>query len=104
MAVQPIDLQVLFSRLNEIGRDQSAHRETQLQAQMVAASEIAQRSEELGHRVTETRTDGEGPEQVNDESDDNASGGEREGARRDATHEQHVFSDPDLGQNVDISG
>lgn len=105
MAIQPIDLQVLFSRLNEIGRDQSTHREAQVQAQLVAASEIAEQSEELDHRVTQSRTDEEGPEQVNDESEGQRGGtGERGAHDEDERAEERVFRDPDLGQNIDISG
>ena len=40
MSVQPIDLQVLFARLNQIGREQLAQRNSIVQAQAVAASEI----------------------------------------------------------------
>lgn len=105
MAIQPIDLQVLFSRLNEIGRDQSTHREAQLQAQLVAASEIADQSEEFDHRVTQSRTDEEGPEQVNDGSGGEKGGTGEHGARDDDERaEEQVFRDPDLGQNIDISG
>ncbi len=105
MAIQPIDLQVLFSRLNEIGRDQSTHREAQVQAQMVAASEIAEQSEALEHRVTQARTDEEGPEQVNDESGGEKGGpGERDAREDDERAEEQVFRDPDLGRNIDITG
>ncbi len=105
VAIQPIDLQVLFSRLNEIGRDQSTLREAQAQAQMVAASEIAEQSEQLEHRVTQARTDEEGPEQVNDESGKEKRGsGERGTEARDERADDQVFRDPDLGQNVDVCG
>ena len=106
MAIQPIDLQVLFLRLNQIGKDQAAIQGAQAQSQNVVGSEIAQRSEEQNRTVTENQTIDGGPEPVHDEesSEENPrheheqQHGEEEGADRE------VFRDPDLGQNVDIQG
>ena len=105
MAIQPIDLQVLFSRLNQVGREQAVQKEAQVQAQAVAGSEIAERSEEGDHRVAELSTDEEGPETVNEDSEGNQ-GNSRQGKRgkTDEEEKEAVFRDPDLGQNVDISG
>lgn len=106
MAVQPIDLQVLFSRLNQIGRDQAVQRDAQIQAQAVAGSEIAERSEEGDHRVAELSTDEEGPENVTEDSEGGSGGGSRQHRKNEEKEESDrtFFSDPDLGQNVDISG
>lgn len=105
MAIQPIDLQVLFSRLNQIGREQAVQRDAQVQAQAVAGSEIAERSEEGDHRVAELNTEQDGPETVNEDSEGGQGGGQQ--GRREKGEEEEkesVFRDPDLGQNVDISG
>lgn len=106
MAIQPIDLQVLFARLNQIGREQSAHREMVAQTQAVAANEIAERSEEQDRRVSQLRTDEEGPEKPNEDGEGSAQTPDQ-GTRREnqeATEEREVIRDPDLGQNIDISG
>jgi hypothetical protein len=104
MAVQPIDLQVLFARLNQVGREQALLRDAQTQAQAVAGSEIAERSEEQDHRVSQADNAEEGSE-VDDESQTKQGDG-RQRNRRDTPGEatNEVFSDPDLGQNVDLSG
>jgi len=105
MSVQPIDLQVLFSRLSQIGRDQAAHRDAQIQAQAVAGSEIAERSEETDHRVSQLSDAENGPETVNDESDSNQreqGRGRRE--KEPGSAEDAILQDPDLGRNVDLSG
>ena len=105
MAVQPIDLQVLFARLNQVGREQALLRDAQAQAQIVAGNEIAEQSEEQDHRVSQAAEAEEGLEVVDDE----ARGNHREdqqrqqGAGREMS-ESEVFRDPDLGQNVDLSG
>ena len=106
MSIQPIDLQVLFARLNLIGREQAAQRNSLVQAQAVAASEIAERSEEEDRRVSELNTDEEAPEKVSDESESPQEQPEQPGEHEtdgSAAHPE-VLVDPDLGQNIDISG
>lgn len=105
MAIQPIDLQVLFARLNQIGREQTAAREVLAQSQAVAGSEIAQRSEEQDRRVNETNILEDGPEQLNDENEGGQTSAEQQERQEGGeSTEQEVFRDPDLGQNIDISG
>ncbi|MFW5684971.1 MAG: hypothetical protein ACOC1I_08965 [Spirochaetota bacterium] len=105
MSVQPIDLQVLFSRLSQVGREQAAQRDAQVQAQAVAGSEIAERSEERDHRVSELSAQEEGPDTVNDEKEGNQSGSGHKRQTKDEEQEQdEIFRDPDLGQHIDISG
>ncbi len=105
MSVQPIDLQVLFSRLGQIGRDQAVHRDAQIQAQAVAGSEIAERSEEHDHRVSQLNDAENGPETVNDESDSDQGKNGQHGRERDSEPaEDGIFHDPDLGKHVDLSG
>lgn len=107
MAIQPIDLQTLLMRLGQVGKEQAAYRQAAAQSQAVTGSEIAQRSEELQRTVTEANTLEDGPEQVNDEENSEQGSGEKghggkeeEESRKDGK----LFQDPDLGQNVDISG
>ena len=105
MSVQPIDLQVLFARLNQVGREQALHRDALIQSQAVTADEIARQSDERGHGVVEVSTEEEGPEASGDRNEGSTSHGERRG--RDRTEEERsteAFRDPDLGQNVDVSG
>jgi hypothetical protein len=106
VSIQPIDLQVLFARLNLIGREQAAQRDSITQAQAVAANEIAERSEEGDRRVSELSTEEEGPESVSDETESQSRQREETGKREGESEpaEPEVLQDPDLGQNIDISG
>jgi len=106
VSIQPIDLQVLFARLNLIGREQAAQRDSITQAQAVAANEIAQRSEEEDRRVSELSTEEEGPENISDEGEGQQTPQGQGGQRGAEEHNprQEVVRDPDLGQNIDISG
>ena len=106
MSIQPIDLQVLFARLNLVGREQTNQKNMILQAQAVAASEIAQKSEEEDRRVSKLNPEEDGPEKVSDESEAQQSPQEQNG-EHESTEEragQEVLRDPELGQNIDISG
>jgi hypothetical protein len=105
VSVQPIDLQVLFARLNQISRDQAIQRDFAVQSQAVTADEIVEKSDARDHAVTETNTEEEGPEGLGDKQE----GGQQQekegrGAGREDEEKAAFFSDPDLGQNVDISG
>jgi len=106
MSVQPIDLQVLFARLNLIGREQMAHRNLILQAQAVAASEIAERSAEEDRRVSDLPSEEENSEKVSDEPESRKGSQEESGNHEPAEERanQEILRDPDLGQNIDISG
>ena len=105
MAVQPIDLQVLFSRLSDIGRGQSEYREAQVQAQIVAARAIVEQSGQSGQRVTNLRDDEEGPDSVNDEPDGQQRGsGEHGKSEEREPPAGRALQDPKLGRNIDISG
>ena len=107
MAVQPIDLQNLLLRVDQISKDQNAQRQAVAQNQAVAGSEIAHRSEEVEHRVRETPALDEGPKGV-DEDGSRATGSEDEehdaGQNDDDQEQQEVLRDLDLGRTIDIVG
>lgn len=106
MAIQPIDLQTLFLRLNQIGQEQSAERNALLQGQAVAGSELARQSEQERSVVRESHDVEGGPEQLHDD-DERASEQKQSETGRDRSQnedELDVFRDPDLGRNVDVSG
>lgn len=110
MSIQPIDLQTLFVRLSQVGREQSALRDAVAMNQTVTGNEIAQKSQETANAVNQSEAVSEGPEKA----DEDGSGGSREGAanqRRQRADEEaasdkedDVFRDPDLGRNIDLTG
>jgi hypothetical protein len=104
MAVQPIDVQVLFSRLSQIGKEQAASKDAILQAQAAAGNEIVEKTRQQERSVRETVNIDEGPEKANDEEE--KKNRKRGGNRKERHHEEEreVFQDPDIGTQVDISG
>lgn len=109
MSLQPIDLQTLFVRLSTIGREQSALKQAVAQNQAVTGSEIAQKSQNAGNTVREADEVSEGPETVNEEGQQgsperhNMAEGENKGDE-DSSDVEGEFRDPDLGQNIDLTG
>ena len=109
MALKPIDLQVLFTQMNRVSEQQAAQKNVILQSQTVVGSEIAHRSEELGREVNQTNTIDEGPEPVHEDEErqQTRQRGEREREKKEKGEKEsgkEVFRDPDLGQNIDITG
>ncbi len=105
MPIQPIDQQILFARLGEIGREVAMQKDGIVQGQSVVAGEIAKRSEDIDKTVTEPADLQDGPEQVQEDEEREESRGRGE-KRREEKQEQEppVFRDPKLGANVDLLG
>jgi len=107
MPLLPIDLQTVFSQANQVGREQAALQQASPEAQAQAASELVRQAQARDTQVTESRDAGNGAEAVKDEE----GGGRKPGRRRGHPREQKtqaqdrpVFTDPELGQHVDITG
>ena len=109
MAIQPIDLQTLFSQIDKVGRAQMAAREGHAMQQAFHGAELQRKTEEQIQSVNETQNTGDdGAEKIKDrgpQTDDNSKkknpqSGDREDDR--AETEKQVYSDPRLGRNIDI--
>ena len=107
MPIQPIDVQTLFMRLSQIGKEQSLQRESAHLAQTIQGNEMVREAEEQSKTVNESRDVEDGPEAIKDDQQQNQE--QKAGERKDQLsgddeEEQNVFRDPDLGNSVDISG
>ena len=112
MAIQPIDLQALFTQLDKVGKNQAVLREG-LQIQEAMQQVQSQRKlEENIQSVNETQETGEGAEKVKEDSGRGAnanpgSGKGKSGEEDDPAAEEYkpeLIRDPALGRNIDISG
>jgi hypothetical protein len=107
MSIKPIDLQVLFSQLNQVGKEQAAQKDVPVANQSLQGSELVRKAEEQEHSVNQTKDTGEGIEQVKNDLEsrgDKRSSQHGEKDSEDAKEKPAVFTDPELGQNVDLSG
>jgi hypothetical protein len=110
MAIQPIDLQTLFTQLDKIGKSQASQKEGLAVQQAIQQAEGQKKIEEQIQSVNETQDTGE-DEKINDREGRQRNGSRGEGARAGGTEEdggeesaaRPVFiRDPALGRNVDI--
>jgi hypothetical protein len=114
MAIQPIDLQALFSQVEKVGKLQANQKEgIQLQQAIQGALE-QQKTEERIQSVNESQDVSQGPEKVRDRSarkdrdDERSAYGEDGEALGDGDllpgADPSVIHDPALGKHVDLSG
>jgi hypothetical protein len=109
MAIQPIDLQILFTQLDTVGKNQAVQKEGLQMQQALQSVQIQKKTEERVQSVIESQDTGEGAEAVRDRSSrqKNEQKNDREGpAGKDAGEEAGlvIIRDPALGKNIDVSG
>jgi hypothetical protein len=114
MAIQPIDLQTLFTQIDKVGKLQASQREGLALQQAIRSVELQRRTEEHIQSVNEAQDTGQGAEQINDRNAKKRQAGEdagdKEGRDQDSgdaaeeTASARVIKDPALGRNVDFSG
>ncbi len=108
MAIQPIDLQTLFTQLDKVAKTQSEQKEG-VQIQQALQGEVTvKKTEEKTKTVNEPKNTGEGVEKINDKL---ASKSYHKFQKKKNPQEEHedneeseVVQDPDLGKNIDIDG
>ena len=110
MAIQPIDLQTLFTQMDKVGKSQIAQREGAAIQHAIQGVQIQRKMEEHIQSVNETQNTGDdGAEKVKDrpaqkEGKESGDGKKKENRRGNPEEEDiPVISDPRLGRNIDIS-
>jgi cobalamin biosynthesis Mg chelatase CobN len=107
MAMQPIDLQTLFTQLDKVAKSQAQQREgLQIQA-LLQQVQSQKKAEEHVQSVNEAQDMGYGAQKIKDENSNHQQSSdqeknESEEAQKEA--EKSSFRDPTLGRNIDISG
>jgi hypothetical protein len=113
MAIQPIDLQTLFTQVDKVGKNQSNQREGLAIQQALQNVQIQKKTEERVHTVNESQDVDQGPERISDRNARRKPGEEaRSSSRRegpdgevpDGDEPLPVIRDPDLGNNIDLCG
>jgi hypothetical protein len=109
MPLLPIDLQIMFSQLSHVGKEQAVQRDVTPQYQFVQGSEMAQKAEHDDSAVNQSQQLGEGPEKIKEQEEQekrrHAQGQKKgESDERAGEEEKQVFEDPDLGHHIDLVG
>jgi len=113
MSIRPIDLQTMFMRMNELSKEQSIAQTQASQKQALEDDLIAKTGKETDERVQQTEDIPNGPEHIDDKLSGNDPWAARKRKKRarnldepepDKEKESDALRDPDLGNNIDISG
>ncbi len=108
MPIQPLDLQTLFARMNQISREQAQLRNAEVHNQATAGKEIEQKTMLKRQAVQQSEEIQDGPEKVHD--DDEAKQEYRHSKQHssqeetDESEKDSQLHDPALGMNIDVSG
>jgi hypothetical protein len=105
MPILPIDLQTLFTQMNQVGKDQAVMKEgAEIQASM-HNMQIAKQTEQKDNSVNQSEDVGKGIEKTKNE---NRKGQDKKKRKKDkddsgpAGQKQEYFTDPSLGRHIDI--
>jgi hypothetical protein len=109
MAIQPIDLQTLFTQVEKVGKAQASQKEGVMIQQAIHSVTLQRRTDENIQSVNETQDTGRGTEEINDRNahrrqteEDGGDRGREEG--EDEKSKASVFRDPALGKYIDFTG
>jgi len=112
MAIQPIDLQTLFTQLDKVAKTQSDQREGAAMHQAIQGAQLQRRTDDQIKAVNDVQNMGEdGAEKVKDrgaQAHDNDKGKKQEGKKQEGEKKEEeakaaVIHDPTLGRKIDIS-
>lgn len=110
MPVQPIDLQTLFAHINQVGKEQASLKEALLAQQAAQANELIKEKKHQDESVNKSVKADEDNQKIQYDQEKASSGKpgsdhEKENKKPDNKQKKmSVFTDPDLGKNIDISG
>jgi hypothetical protein len=106
MAIQPIDLQVMFTQLDSVGKAQAAQKDGLVIQQTLQNIQKQEKTEASIQSVNESQNTGDGAEGVNERNGRKPGGRESSGRRgkKNKDSKDAKLWDPQLGKNIDISG
>jgi len=112
MALQPIDLQAIFSQMDKVAKSQIMMREGQHIQESIQQVQIQRRNEQNIQSVNQAQEMGEEAGTIKDdkrqgERENNSGTRERQTQDEEpveAEENQDFIRDPALGRNIDISG
>jgi hypothetical protein len=107
MAIQPIDLQTLFTQIDKVGKAQADQREGLAIQQSLQSVQMQKKNEIKNESVNEARNPDEGAGRVKDKNAGRG-GGEEEKKKREEEEAEDaslpVIKDPSVGKIIDLSG
>lgn len=107
MSIKPLDLQTLFLKMANVGKEQATIQKSVENQQRREANALIKEENNRDHSVNKTEEDKD-VEKVNDKESGSGNPGGTGGKADDeeSTQEEKAkyFTDPERGHNIDISG
>lgn len=106
MSIRPLDLQTLFVKMANVGKDQALIQKAVENQQAREASELVKEENRRDKAVNKTEED-KATDKVKDqkrESQEYPKGQERKEEKKEKKEHPKYFTDPERGHNLDISG
>lgn len=106
MSITPLDLQTLFVKMAQVGKDQALIQKSVENQQNREANHLIKKEINRDHSVNKAEEDKD-VEKVKDQNSNTSSSDEEnsnEGSKEQKDEKQKYFTDPKLGHNIDISG
>lgn len=106
MSITPLDLQTIFIRQNDVGKEQNHLKEAVASQQAAGAKQIKEDELRQDHSVNKTEEDHEDQQIKDDERKNQQERHESDSEKEDekAPVIKKVFIDPEMGSHIDISG
>ncbi len=108
MPIQPIDLQVLFAHLSQVGKEQAVLKNAAVIQQAAQANEMVKKSEQQDHSINQTKELEDGPEKIHEDrkkqNEKRGAEGKGEEKKQESSEKEDILRDPDLGHHIDITG
>jgi hypothetical protein len=110
MAIQPIDLQALFTQVEKVGKTQASQKEGLSIQQAIQGAQIQRRTDENIQSVNETQDTGRGTEEISDRNahkrhrQNNEEGGPEGEGENGEQSRISALHDPALGRYIDFTG
>lgn len=109
MSIQPIDLQTLFVKMNLVGKEHSAQKNSVIVRQEIQGEEIVKKHQHDDHSVNKTETADEGlgktKDDLNEENNpDKKHQQQHNHEAKENLESKEILRDPNLGKNIDVSG
>jgi len=106
MPILPIDLQTMFSHINQVGKEQAIQNEKMPQNQALQGQALVEKIKDKDSTVNETEDVGQGVDKLKNQ----AKGKQQKRGKQHKDEDEKekdtivVYKDPNLGQHIDISG
>lgn len=114
MSVNPLDLQVIFAQMNQVGKQQSLLKDSQVIRQDHASQNAIKQGEKEADDIPLSKDISEGPGKIKDQQKEKGSPQKEDKEEKEKKEKEkrikadfekeNGLKDPTLGQNIDVMG